>query len=624
MANGHDREESSDKPYAWRLTPRLLHYLYPHKWSVLAAGILTILNAPLANAGPLLTKAAIDLFLVPDPTRPPSGYVLWLKQGADWAGLAGRHRGLVFIAILFLLANIAQSATQYLQVVISENTGQKVIHDLRQEVFSHLQKVPIQFYDRNPVGRLMTRLTSDVNALSELFSSGMVTVVSHAAMALYIAGWMFRTNWSLAMLSCGVLLSMAAFMAWFRTIARPAFRRLRERIAAINAFLQEHLTGMPVVQIFNREAQRMRKFEHINTEHWQSAVTVTFCNAVFYPAIETMSLIAIGLILWYGSGQVLSHIISLGSLIAFIQLAQSFFDPVVEISSRYNIVQSAMASSERIFQLLDEPVAVISREKPLRRPPVRGRIEFRHVWFAYQADDWILKDVSFIVEPGEKIAFVGRTGAGKTTITNLLLRFYEIQRGQILLDDVDIRQMDPEELRSNFAMVPQDIFLFAGDIASNIRLGDQSISQERVRAAAAEVQLDEFITKLERGYHSEVLEGGAGLSVGQKQLVGFARALAFDRPILILDEATSSIDTRTETQIRGAIGRIMKERTALVIAHRLSTIQAVDKILVMQKGEVREYGDHKTLLARRGLYWRLYQLQFSNGSRSSSQTMADD
>jgi ATP-binding cassette, subfamily B, multidrug efflux pump len=621
MTNGHDRgKKLNDR----RLTARLLRYLWPHKWSITLAGTLTILNAPLASAGPLLTKAAIDLFLVPDPARPPSGYVLWLKQGADWAGFAGRHRGLLFIAILFLLNNIAYAATQYFQNVITENTGQKAIHDVRHEIFSHLQKVPISFYDRNPVGQLMSRLTTDVNALSEMFNSGMVTILGHGVMALYIAAWMFRINESLAIISFAIFFSMMVFMACFRRITRPAFRRLRHRMSAINGFLQEHLTGMSVVQLFNREQKEMQRFECINTEYWESSATVTLWNAVFYSAIEVLSLIGVGLILWFGGGQVFSRIISMGSLVAFIQLAQSFYDPVVEISSRYHVLQSALASSERIFMLLDEPVAV-SPENPLCLSPVHGRIEFRNVWFAYQDSDWVLKNVSFIVEPGEKVAFVGRTGSGKTTITNLLLRFYEIQHGQILLDGIDIRQIHPEELRSHFAIVPQEIFLFSGDIISNICLRNQSISENKMRMAAHQARVDEFVSKMESGYKSEIFEQGAGLSVGQKQLVGFARALALDRSILILDEATSSIDVQTEVQIRDVINTTMAGRTALVVAHRLSTVRTVDKILVMQKGEIREEGNHRSLMAQRGIYWKLCQLQFGLDPKAIAvESMRDD
>jgi ATP-binding cassette subfamily B multidrug efflux pump len=617
MAGLHNKK--SHKASDFRLAARLLRYLSPYKWKVVAALLLVVVNVPLAAAGPLLTKAAIDLFIFPDLSRAPTGYVLWVKQGASFFGWGGsRSQGLIFIGILFLLANLIQSAIQYLRTMLTEVVGQNAIHDLRQEIFAHLQEVSIQFHERNSLGRLMTRVTSDVDALFEVVNSGMVMIFSHAAMVIYSAAWMFRINWRLAFVSCAVLLLMVAFAAWFRVTARPAFRRFREQIGVINAFLQEHIAGMPVVQIFNREKWEMSRFESINHAHFQAAVAVMFRNALFYPIIEMMLSSGMALILWYGGGHVITRLISMGSLIAFVQFAQSFYDPVAEISSRYPLLQAALASAENIFELLNEPLAVSSPGKIVRLGAVRGKIEFRNVWFAYQDQDWILKDVSFSVEPGEKVAFVGRTGAGKTTIANLLLRFYEIQSGQILLDNVDIQQMDIEELRSSFSVVPQEIFLFPGDIASNIKLGNQSITDERVRAAAREVYADEFIVNLERGYQSEILEKGIGLSVGQKQLIGFARALAFDRPILILDEATSSIDAQTEIQIREAVQRTMTGRTALVIAHRLSTIQAMDRILVMHNGEIRESGDHKSLIALRGLYWTLYQLQFHSESSTCS------
>src|SRR5215475_1919116 len=507
MTDPHRRKKNRGKDHDWQLTARLIRYLYPYKWSILLASVLTVLNAPLATAGPLLTKAAIDLFLAPDPSRPLAGYVVWVKEGADWAGMGGsRHQGLAFMAILFLLSNLVQSAAQYLQVVITENAGQKAIHDLREALFSHLQKVPIGFYDRNPVGKLMTRLTSDVDSLSEMFSSGIVTVLTQSAVALYVAIWMIWISRSLALVSCATLFAIAAFTIWFRKIVRPIFRHFREQLTLLNVFLQEHLTGMQVIQIFTRESRELERFDRINNECWKAATVATARNALLYPAIETMVLAGIALMIWHGGGQVMKGVISLGTLVAFIQLAQSFYDPVTEISSRSHILQAALAASERIFHLLDEPVAIVPPEKPVQLGRVRGRIEFRNVWFAYWDDAWVLKNVSFVVEPGEKIAFVGQTGAGKTTITNLLLRFYEIQAGQILLDDVDIRQISIEELRSRFSIVPQDIFLFSSDIASNIKLGDQSISEEKVRKAAQKVCLDEFIGKLTNGYHSELLE----------------------------------------------------------------------------------------------------------------------
>jgi ATP-binding cassette subfamily B protein len=609
MIDPRQREKGQSTGRDWPLAIRLIRYLSPYKWSIFAASAITLLNAPLATAGPLLTKAAIDLFLFPDHSRPLTGYMLWIQRGVAWVGMGNsRHQGLVFIAILFLLINSLLAAAQYFQIVITENAGQKAIHDLREEIFGHLQKLPVPFYDRNPVGRLMTRLTSDIDSLSEILGSGIVAVLSQIAVALYIAIWMVWISRSLALVSCATLFAIAAFIWCLRRISRPVFRHFREQVALLNVFLQEHLTGMQVIQIFTREARELEKFDSMNREYWKAAVTTISRNALFLPAIEAIALTGVALIIWNGGGQVIHGIISLGTLVAFIQLAQSFYAPVTEISSRSHIFQAALASSERIFNLLDEPSTIVPLENPVHFDRAHGRIEFRNVWFAYRDDDWVLKNVSFTVEPGEKIAFVGRTGAGKTTITNLLLRFYEIQAGQILLDDVDIRQISIEELRSQFSIVPQDVFIFSSDISSNIGMGVQSISEDRIRAAAREACLDEFIGKLAGGYQSKVLERGASLSAGQRQLVGFARSLAFDRPVLILDEATSSIDAQTEIRICKAIPKIMAGRTAIVIAHRLSTIQAVDRILVMHQGEICESGDHRTLLAQRGFYWRLYQL----------------
>jgi ATP-binding cassette, subfamily B, multidrug efflux pump len=602
----------SDKIHDLRLAARLFGYLHACKWAIVAAATLTILNAPLATAGPLLTKAAIDLFLMPDLSRPLSGYVLWLKQGAEFVGLGGsRHRGLIFIAILFLLAKVAQSAAQSVENMLTQRAGQTAIHDLRQELFGHLQKIPIKIYDRTPVGHLMARLSADVDSLDAMLSEGVVPVFANAIIAMYVVALMFQIDYPLALVSCGALLGMVIIVARFRSTVSLVFQRLRQRAAAMNAFLQEHLTGMQVIQIFTREAEEMRRFERVNREYWQQQAAETLCNALLTPAMEALVFVGIALIIWYGGGQVMGQAVGLGTLVAFVQLAQSFYDPVTEIGSRYHTLQGALAASQRIFQLLDEPIVDATDGETGALGIARGRIEFRNVWFAYDSEDWILRDVSFTVEPGETVAFVGRTGAGKTTITNLLLRFYEIQRGQILLDGINIRELHLAKLRASFAVVPQDIFLFVGDITSNIRLGNDSIPEMRVRVAARDVHLDASIARLENGYQSEVFEGGAGLSVGQKQLIGFARALALDRPILILDEATSSVDAQTEARIRDATQKIMAGRTAIVIAHRLSTIQSVDRILVMHNGEIRESGDHTSLLARRGLYWVLHQIQFS-------------
>jgi ATP-binding cassette, subfamily B, multidrug efflux pump len=608
--------QSTRRASDWRLAGRLLHYLYPYKWKSAVALVLLLANVPFATAGPLLTKAAIDLFILPDPSRQASGYVLWLKHEADLAGLGGsRHQGIVFIATLYLLANVFQLALQYWRMLITETVGQNVVHDLRQEIFGHLQKVPIQFYDRNPVGKLMTCLTTDMGVILELLNSSVI-LLGHLAMMFYTLAWMFRINIRLTVVSCFVLMVVLAFTSRFHLKSQSAFHQLREWTSTLNVFWQEHLAGVHTVQVFSRERQELSRFQEINRAHCQSAVSVARRNAFYYPAIENMLAVGIAVILWWGGGEVIHHLIGLGSLIAFMQFAQSFYDPIYEISLRHPMMLGAMASCEKIFALLDEPAASAPPDPSARLDSLRGQIEFRNVWFAYESEDWILKDVSFTVEPGEKVAFVGRTGAGKTTIASLLLRFYEIQRGEILLDGTNIRQLDLQELRSKFSVVPQDICLFPSDIASNVRLRNHLISEEKVREAARAAYMDEVILKLEKGYESEVSENGLGLSVGQKQLMGFARALAFDRPILILDEATSSLDPRTEVHVREAARRTMANRTALVITHRLSMVQEMDKIVVMHDGTIRESGDHKTLLAQRGLYWMLYQLQIHGEPRA--------
>lgn len=627
MADSQHEEEVLGKAYDTRLMRRLLTYLWPYKWYALVAIVLTMLSAPLVLAGPPLIKAAIDLFMDPkgDPAK-IKGFTLFLKHAADAMGFGGNaYEGLTFIAIVFLLANLAAFAVQYIQAIVMQAMGQYIMYDLRKEIFAHLQRLPVQYYDRNPVGRLMTRLTTDVDALNEMFTAGVIAIFGDVAMIFYIVIFMFQVNWRLALVSFSILPLLAALTTWFRLGARTSFRQVRVRIARINAFLQEHITGMPVVQLFNREAKEMRQFNEINDAHRKANIDTIFYYAVFYPVVEIIGALGIGLIIWYGGGQVVRGVATIGTLVAFIQLARNFYEPISDISEKYNILQSAMASSERIFKLLDEPVTIQSPEQPVKVGRARGRIEFRNVWFAYKDEDWILKDVSFTAEPGERVAFVGHTGAGKTTITNLLLRFYDIQRGQILLDDVDIREMDLEELRANFSIVLQDVFLFSGDIASNIRLGNRRITDEQLQHAAREVHAADFIERLPEGYHAELRERGAGLSVGQKQLISFARALAFDPRVLILDEATSSIDTETELLIRDAVERLMEGRTSLVIAHRLSTIQSVDKIIVMHKGEIREVGTHQDLLAERGFYWRLYQLQFyQDAKRMLNESVADD
>ncbi len=607
----HDKE-ALNKTYDSRLIWRLLLYLRSYKRYSLAALLLFALSTPLGLVGAPLTKAAVDLFLAPDPSKPVTGFGLFLKESAARLGFGGSpYEGVFFIALLFLMAYLIAFTIQYVQSLMLQKMGQYIMYDLRMEIYAKLQGLPLSFYDRTPIGRLMTRLTTDVDTLNEMFTGGLIVVVGDVAMALYIVIYMFQVNWRLALISFAILPMMIALTVWFRRGARSTFREIRLQVAHLNAFLQEHITGMSVVQLFNREETKMRKFERINAAHREANVKTVYYYSVFYPAMELIAAVGIALIIWFGGGQVIRHLATIGTLIAFIQLTRAFYEPISDISDRYNVLQSAMASAERIFDLLDMPVTDKPAEEPLRRNPAQGRIEFRNVWFAYANEDWVLKNVSFVVEPGERVAFVGHTGAGKTTISNLLLRFYDAQRGQILLDGVDIREMNQGELRANFSVVLQDVFLFAGDIASNIRLGNQEISDERLRMAARQVHADEFIEKLPQGYATEVRERGAGLSVGQKQLISFARALACDPRILIMDEATSSIDTETEILIRDAVETLLEGRTSLVIAHRLSTIQSVSKIILLSKGEIREEGTHQQLLGQRGLYWRLYQLQFA-------------
>jgi ATP-binding cassette subfamily B protein len=604
--NGSLRLEWSSTPDSGKLPlPKLLH--------------------PLSNLRHIEIRNSSEAVVLSGDNE-PKGFARVLKQSADWFGLGGsRYQGLLFIAIVFLLANLAGFAVQYTQAIMMQTMGQYIMYDLRKQIFAHLQRLSVTFYDRNPVGRLMTRLTTDVDALNEMFTAGVIAIFGDVAMIFYIVIWMFRVNWQLALVSFAILPLLAVLTTWFRLGARSSFREVRVRIARINAFLQEHITGMPVVQLFNREEKELRVFDNINQAHRKANIDTIFYYAVFYPAVEIIGALGIGLIIWYGGGQVVRGVATIGMLVAFIQLARSFYEPISDISEKYNILQSAMASSERIFKLLDEPVTIASPKKPVLLGRAQGQLEFRNVWFAYKDDDWILKDVSFTVEPGERVAIVGHTGAGKTTITNLLMRFYDIQRGQILLDGIDIRELDLKELRSNFSIVLQDVFLFSGDIATNIRLGNRAITDDRLRDAASQVHADTFIQRLPEGYDAELRERGAGLSVGQKQLISFARALAFDPRVLILDEATSSIDTETELLIRDAVERLMEGRTSLVIAHRLSTIQSVDKIIVMHKGEIRETGTHQDLLAERGLYWRLYQLQFyQDYKRTFAESVADD
>ncbi len=585
-------EEILGKAYDSRLMRRLITYLRPYKKFVALAFVLILFQSVLETLFPLLTKMAIDDYIA-----------------------VGNMAGLALIAAAFAGLLVVKFLAETVQTLTLQNTGQGILFDMRMQVFGHLQSLSPSFYDRNPVGRLITRVITDVDVLNELFSAGIVSIFGDIFTLLGITIAILLLDWDLGLVTLSVVPLIGLTTAVFRYKARDSYRRVRTAIARINAFLQEHITGMSVVQLYNRERKSQRKFESINDTHFRANLDAIVAYAWFYPAIELLGAMAIALVIWYGGGKVLAGTATLGALVAFIQYSQRFFMPIADMSEKYNILQSAMASSERLFKLLDTPPAIVNDPKAIR-PAERatGDIEFRNVWFAYNPsgkDEWVLRDVSFHVSPGESIAIVGHTGAGKTTTASLLTRFYDIQKGQILLDGRDIASLDIAYLRSSFGVVLQDVFLFSGTMESNIRLGSP-ISRERVAAAAEDVNLAPFLKTLPLGLDHPVNERGSSLSAGQRQLLAFARAFAHDPQILILDEATSSVDTETEIQIRAAIERLMAGRTSIIIAHRLSTIQKCDKIIVMHKGRVRESGTHQQLLAERGLYYKLYQLQYKD------------
>jgi ATP-binding cassette subfamily B multidrug efflux pump len=522
----------------------------------------------------------------------------------------------VYLAVL-----IAAFSLEYTQTYMMQMIGQRIMYDMRMQIYTHLQRLDLSFYDRNPVGRLMTRVTTDVDVINDLFTSGVVAAFGDLFMLVGIMATLLWMDWRLALIAFSVLPLILVLAQWFRRNVRESYRKVRLRIARINAFLNEHINGMATVQLFRREAVNYGRFELINREHRDANVEQIFYYAVFLPAVEFVAAIATALILWYGGGFVLNNTLTLGSLVAFILYAGRFFRPISDMSEKFNTLQAAMASSERIFQLLDAEVAVKSSLTG-QRAEGNGHIEFENVSFAYKDDDYVLRNVSFEVQPGERVGIVGATGAGKSTLISLLLRFYDVTSGRILVDGVDIRDMDLAALRKMFGLVLQDVHLFSGTIAGNIRLGDESIDDARVRDAARAVHAHRFIESLPGGYDARVAERGATLSVGQKQLLSFARALAFDPSVLILDEATSSVDTETELLIRDALRVLMSGRTTLAIAHRLSTIQDMDKILVFHKGKLRESGSHQQLLAMRGIYYKLFQLQYK--AANSMEATSDD
>jgi len=586
------------KAYDARLMRRLLQYLRPY-WRSVAGALVTILVGGAASlVQPYLIKVAIDRYIA-----------------------AQRLDGLDRLATVYLAVLVVAFVAEYAQTWTMQLTGQRIMFDLRMAIYGHLQRLDLRYYDRNPVGRLMTRVTSDVDVINDLFTSGVVTVFGDVFTLVGIMGMMLWMNWRLALVAFAVLPLIVGIAQWFRRNVRDSYRVVRGWIARINAFLQENITGMSTVQLFRREALNFARFDEIDRKHRDANIESIFYYAVFYPAVEFVSTLATALIIWYGGGGVLRNTLTLGALVAFIQYSQRFFRPISDMSEKFNVLQSAMASSERIFKLLDEPIAIAPPAKPRRRPaPAEGHIRFEDVWFAYNAEtaqsppNWVLKGITFDVRPGERVGIVGATGSGKTTLINLLLRFYDVQRGRITIDGVDVRALDLADLRGLFSLVLQDVHLFSGTVADNIRLGNPSIDDDRLRRAARAVHAEPFVERLPGGYAAAVAERGATLSVGQKQLLSFARALAFDPRVLILDEATSSIDTETELVIRDALRVLMAERTTIAIAHRLSTIQDMDKILVLHKGQLRESGTHQELLAHRGIYFKLFELQYKGGA----------
>ena len=586
-------EEVLGKAYDARLMQRLLKYLRPYTWYVVLGILMSIAVSGMEAVRPYFTKVAVDENIA-----------------------HGDKHGLLMTTLLFFSVMVVRGVIQYLNTYLTQWIGQRTIFDLRMEVFEHLQHRGLKFFDRNPIGRLITRVTNDIEVLNDMFSSGIVMVFSDVFTIIGILYFMFSMNWRLALVSLSVLPLLFYGTFLFRKKAREAYREVRIQIARINAFMQEHITGMMVDQVFNREEKAFQKFEGINALHRDANIKSIFYYAVFYPGVDLIGALAVGLIIWYAGREALGGGITIGTVMAFLQFNEMFWRPIRDLSEKYNIMQTAMASSERVFKLLDDKTSIDDPESPVPLPAARGQIEFRNVWFTYNpgvsdADtEWVLKNVSFTIDAGETAAFVGHTGAGKTTIISLLARFYDIQKGDILIDGINIRQVRQSDLRRHLAVVLQDVFLFSGDITGNIGLGDQEISDDRIRAAARVVGAHRFIERLPGQYHEEVKERGSTLSVGQKQLISFARALAYNPKILVLDEATSSVDTETEILIQEAIRKLLHGRTSIVIAHRLSTIQNAGKIIVMHKGEIREMGTHQELLAHGGIYYKLYQLQY--------------
>ncbi len=667
-------EDPVGKVYDSRLIRRLGHYLRPYWWQTAVSTLAISLKSICDVTGPYLVMVAIDRYFAPgaqtsQTSHPVSLLVRWLSNSNWLSRLLPEDpiQGITRLAAIYLAALLCAYLFQFTQTYLMQWTGQKLMFDLRREIFRHMQAMHIGFFDAHAVGRLVTRITSDVDAINEMFTAGVLAIIDDFFNLAIMSVVMITINWRLALLAFSVLPLILIVTRLFRDSVRASFRRVRAAIARINSFTQEHVSGMSVVQLFNREQRAYDEFEDVNRQHMIAFKDTIFAYALYYPAVEILSSIAIALVIWRGGFGVLAGSVSVGVLAMFIQYSQRFWRPIQDLSDKYNILQSAMAASERIFKLLDTPAEIVSPASPLIGDG-SNRIEFRHVWFTYQklteeqqaavaqaaekldsvtqkrqvttsvvplmqqdkeralapegnpaaalaaipGIEWILKDISFTVEPGQSVAIVGHTGAGKTTLTSLMMRFYDVTAGQILVDGIDLRQHDLTALRQHFAVVLQDPFLFSGTLAENIRFGNEAITDEQLRQAAHDVNVLDFIESLPGQFDEPVRERGSSLSTGQKQLINFARALAYNPRILILDEATSSVDTDTELRIRGALERMVEGRTSVLIAHRLSTVQRADTILVMHKGQLREQGTHQQLLAHRGLYWKLYQLQYQD------------
>ncbi len=608
-ANSFLEDEIVGKAYDSKLVKRLLKYLRPYKMKVAISITLLMAISFLQLVGPYLTKIAIDNHI-----------------------MTGDFTGIDRIGALYLFVLLTIFGLQYLQVYIMRLTGQRVMYDLRRQLFAHIQKMSLSFFDRNPVGRLMTRVVNDVSVLNELFTSGLVVVFGDFFMLAGIAIALFFLNWKLALIAFSILPVLVYTAMIYRAKARNAYREIRVNVARLNSHLHENISGMNTVQSFGREDENFEKFDIANMENRNSQIRSIFYNSLFFPTIEVFTAVSIGLIIWYGGSQVVQNAILPGVLVAFIQYLQRFFKPIRDLTEKYNIMQSAMASSERIFKLIDTPEDLPNPASPVPFAKIRGEIRFESVWFSYSKSgngqtatenapdcnaekqrgngEYVLKDLSFQLNPGESVAIVGATGSGKTSIINLLGRFYDIQKGSILIDGNDIREVDKYQLRKHIGIVLQDVFLFSGDIEYNITMGNEDINFAKINEAARHVNANKFIEKLPGNYHHEIQERGNNLSQGQKQLLAFARALAYDPEILVLDEATSSVDTETELLIQDALKTLIKGRTSIIVAHRLSTIKEVDKIIVLKNGEIAETGTNEELLAQGGIYYNLYQLQY--------------